>query len=335
MRPGWLAVALVCASVTGCDDGSGSMDGMGGRPAEGDVGDWPVPDAGPPTLRINHMQVRGSENSYHLPPDELAPVELQYRHPPFATQLGAQGLRLFDFDTAYNSAAAAVEVYAHDLGDEGTRCNFLLFCLDEMAAWSDANPNHAPVFVLIESNVAQDLQNGLQYLQRNIRSALGRERLYIPADLQGRHANVRDAVLADGWPTIDRLRGHFIFVLHDRDRARAGYQRGMTLVADPERLLFMLADTPEDPWAAFFSFDVIDDEATVSSLVAQGFLVRTIVDDPVNRERAITLGVHLLSSRYPDENLPRGALGGWPVACNPVTAPEGCEPWMIEREDGP
>ncbi|MEZ4432432.1 MAG: Ca2+-dependent phosphoinositide-specific phospholipase C [bacterium] len=313
------------------------MDGMGGWPAEGDSGDWPVPDSGPPTLLIHHMQVRGSENSYHLAPDERAPVELQYSHPPFATQLGAQGLRLFDFDTAYNSAAAAVEVYAHDLGDEGTRCHFIGFCLLEMAAWSDANPHHAPVFVLIESNVAQDLQNGLQYLQRDIRSTLGRERLYIPLDLQGRHASVRDAVLADGLAADRHAARCFIFVLHDRDRARAEAPPArMTLVADPERLLFMLADTPEDEWAAFFSFDVIDDEATVSSLIAQGFLVRTIVDDPIQPGAGDRARGASAEQPIPEvEPAPGSALGGWPVACNPVTAPAGCEPWMIEPEDGP
>jgi len=143
-----------------------------------------TPDAD--EVRLNHIQVIGSHNSYHLKPraeifdalTALAPElasEIEYSHKPLAEQLGTYGIRQFEIDvfadpdggrfanyaahTLVGLEAASGDPLLDEPGfkvmhtqdfDYATTCVTLINCLSEIQDWSAANPNHLPIMVMIE-----------------------------------------------------------------------------------------------------------------------------------------------------------------------------------------
>lgn len=138
-------------------------------------------------LRINHMQVVGSHNSYHVQPTP-AVFELlaafarplaeafEYTHVPLQEQFADQGVRQIELDIFYDPdgglyelpiglqlafGEAAMPIPGMDLPgykvlhvqeiDFETNCKTLIECLVEVKEWSDAHPHHVPIMILIEA----------------------------------------------------------------------------------------------------------------------------------------------------------------------------------------
>lgn len=138
-------------------------------------------------LRLNHVQVLGSHNSYkRLPADELITLldsyregwadDISYEHRPLAEQLDVLGLRQFELDVfadpqggLYAEPAGGVLIddpelaqnravmqapglkvlHSQDL-DYRSTCLTLITCLTEIRDWSVQNPSHLPIMILLE-----------------------------------------------------------------------------------------------------------------------------------------------------------------------------------------
>jgi hypothetical protein len=138
-------------------------------------------------LRLNHFQVIGTHNSYHVEPrpslmerllralPSLA-IGLQYSHVPLPQQFTEQGVRQIELDVFADPAgglfahraglvwigedpmAPVPELYepgfkvlhVQDVDFEST-CWTLVSCLQEVKRWSDAHPRHMPIMILIEA----------------------------------------------------------------------------------------------------------------------------------------------------------------------------------------
>jgi len=135
---------------------------------------------------MNHVQVIGSHNSFHLLPDptlfdgivavsaELG-RDIEYSHRTLTEQLAEFGIRQFELDVFAdpdgglyaNRAANAVVGLPIESGepsldepgfkvmhtqdfDYESNCLTLVSCLGEIETWSAANPNHLPIVVLLE-----------------------------------------------------------------------------------------------------------------------------------------------------------------------------------------
>lgn len=357
MRTG--VMTLMVLTLTGCvADEGGPMDymdphgdaGMG----QADVGSWDAmvaADGGPredlsmsdrdlgviepplegagEDLRFNSLQLRGSDNSYHLTPVGGEGLEqVAYDHRPLDEQLREQGIRHIDLDAARGNVDPIEVFVGREYIYSRSLCTALEECLQQLGEWSDEHPEHTPVVVSIGPDSTDTLDPFLRDVEVLIEERIGRRRVFAPRDLRGQHATLSDALAADGWPTLAELRGRFIFVLTARGQTRALYREGGgTLTPDTERLMFTLGDSLEDAEGIFFEYAEITAEQVdeVHALVAARRVVRTFVDDADNFDRAMEVGAHFLSTRFPDENLPREALEGWPIACNPATAPDDCE----------
>ncbi len=174
--PGLRAGLALLAAVllqTGCGDSS--------SPAEPTA--YPRDDV----LRLNHLQVVGSHNSYHIRPREplfsaiaaLVPPladAWEYTHLPLDEQFSEQGVRQIELDIFADPEGgryanrAAVELltgdgasglseldepglkvlHVQDLDFEST-CLTLIHCLETIRDWSLDHPDHAPLLVLIEA----------------------------------------------------------------------------------------------------------------------------------------------------------------------------------------
>jgi hypothetical protein len=350
-------------------------------------------------VHLNQVQVLGSHNSYHIEPvpsliglylifDDSA-FELRYTHRPLDQQFGELGVRQIELDVFADPDGG---LYADPVGlrfrdgfdipvpsipelvppgnkvlhiqdlDWDTTCQFFVECLGVVKAWSDANPGHLPILVLVEAKdeIAPD-PLGLGFaipiefegpefdtLDAEIRSVFPPGQLITPDDVRGSFGSLRDAVLTRGWPSLGDSRGKVLFALDNFDK-RFIYQDGHPSLEG--RVMFVDAvpdgEDPEDA-AAFVKVNgPLGNEARIQDLVAQGFIVRTrsdagtveaLTDDPTRREAALGSGAQYVSTDY-EEPDPRPEFNdfvvsipdGEPGRCNPVNAPAGCRNFALER----
>lgn len=342
-------------------------------------------------LRLDEIQVIGSHNSYHRRPHEplfstlasfipLIGTAWDYEHPPLDLQFGVEGVRQIELDVfadpeggryASRLGPAAVGLptasgvpaldqpgmkvlHVQDLDFE-TTCYTLRACLETVVAWSDANPRHLPILILLElkdERVEPDFgwvvpipfgPEEMDDLDAEIRAVVPRHKLVTPDDVRGRRATLDEAIRRDGWPALGRLRGTLLFAMDNGGSKRAIYTDGRPSAEG--RVLFPNA-VEGAPDAAFIKLnDPIGDFARIQAAVAAGYLVRTRADadtvearlgDTGPRDAALASGAQFVSTDYPEPD-PRFGTGyevsfpGETVArCNPVSAPRGCAAVWLE-----
>lgn len=316
-------------------------------------------------VRLNEMQVIGSHNSYHIEPPLLAPFvdQLAYTHVPLPEQFSTQGVRQIELDIFTDPAGdlwrplgvPGYKVLHIEQIDEMATCETLVACLSEVKAWSDDHDQHMPIAILLEAKDTIDIATPpnplpigpaeLDALDDEILSVFPQNQVVTPDDVRGSHATLEDAILTDGWPEIDDLRGKVMFLLDNkRDEYRLGHPS----------LEGRVAFTPSfagQPDAAFVKRNdpLGANLAEIQNLVAAGYVVRTRADEPVfhaqnndttMRDAALASGAQWVSTDFPVPGIAarwNGSTyaaqipGGAPARCNPVNAPPGCENTDIEN----
>ena len=373
------ALAVAAALAGGCGDSS-SSDG-GAYPRDG-------------ALRLNQVQVLGSHNSYHVQPrpelfslllafSEPLARSFEYTHLPLEVQFATQGIRQIELDVFADpngglyanragqraatgdgaSGVAALSepglkvLHVQDIDFE-TTCFTLVECLTNVRRWSDANPGHVPLTILIEAKddpIPDPVNLGfvtplpfdgaqLDTLDAEIRSVFPPEKLITPDDVRGERDTLEQAVLEDGWPTLGESRGKILFALDNGGDKKAAYTAGHPSLRG--RVLFTSAEPGEDEAGFVKLNDPIGDGARIRELVAQGFIVRTRADadtlearsgDTAMRDAALASGAQFVSTDYPVPNPDFGTgyfveiPGGTPARCNPVSAPADCTSLDVEN----
>jgi hypothetical protein len=299
---------------------------------------------------------------------------LEYGHPPLGEQLD-RGLRKLELDVFYDpeggryasprGLAREVEesvaalpafdpeglleepgfkvLHVQDI-DFRSNCLTLRVCLEQLVSWSDGHSGHLPVAITMNTKdgTIEGTSEPLPFsvaafaaLDQEILEVMTRGRLIVPDDVRGDHPDVRHAVLAGGWPTVDEARGRFLFVLDEGGEKRDRYLGE----SDPPlqgKVLFANLP-PEHRGAAFLIINnPIRDAERIRELVEQGFLVRTRADADTRearsgsterREAAFASGAQFVSTDYyiadpAFENDYRVELpGGGAARCNPVRQP--------------
>lgn len=308
----------------------------------------PNPHGMDDALRVNHVQLRATHNSYHTRPDPVFHPSHAYEMPPLEEQAALHGIRGFELDLHWNTEDGVFDVFHLPAIDAGTTCQRLTDCLGALRRWSVANPWHAPLIVWMEPK--DDLDNGalahgpidssFEALDAEILSVWPREALLTPDDLRGDADDLPTAIADHGWPTLAEARGKLIVALLDSGEHRDGYTAGNPTLAG--RILFADTSTPTDPWAAMVK-DGSPEEVT--AWAEQGFLVVANVDgvepsaaeNTARRDTYLAAGLHAAASDFPgasDEEAYTFELpGGAKAVCNPISAPEACTPADIEDPD--
>lgn len=343
-------------------------------------------------VHLNQIQMVGSHNSYHLLPSPRevnlrnsfigdADQGLEYRHAPLPVQFQSQKVRQIELDVFLDAAggkyakpllrsAAGVGAYNPVMNQPGIKvlhvqdvdyastCLTLNACLTQVKGWSDANPLHAPIAILIELkdddvpfpgftfvhpepfNVA-----AMDTLDAEIRSVMGPDDLITPDDIRGAHPTLSEAVTTDGWPTLGASRGKIMFLMDNAGSYRTRYLNGHPNLEG--RVMFTNA-TAGAPDAAFVQHNNASDVALIQDLVQQGYVVRTRADSDTNearvndttkRDNAFLSGAQWVSTDYP---VPGWAIGftspyfaeipgGTVARCNPVNAPKSCVSAEIDK----
>lgn len=279
-------------------------------------------------LPINQIQVIGSHNSYKqaINPalfnviklqDSAAANSLDYEHIPMPEQLD-MGLRNLEIDVyadekggKYANPRGFEQVKgqpAFDKDGEMNKPGFKVFhvpdldfrssaltfvdALQQLKKWSDANPNHTPVFITLEAKDDSIKRKGFTQpevftsktfdeLDAVIIQNLGKEHILSPDDVRGKYKTLEEAVLAKNWPKLSQAKGKFLFVLDAKDRKRATYIQGHPSLKG--RVLFANAE-PGTPEAGCMIRNNPKDEQ-IPELVKKGYLIRTRADSDTRQAR--------------------------------------------------
>jgi hypothetical protein len=111
--------------------------------------------------------------------------------------------------------------------DFRSHCPTLVGCLETIRKWSRAHPRHLPIYIQIETKTAREqpgyvkteacTKAALHLLDAEIRSVFAAGEVVTPDDVRGAHNTLVEAVLRDGWPTLDRARGKVVFAFNQEN----------------------------------------------------------------------------------------------------------------------
>lgn len=220
----------------------------------------------------------------------------------------------FDFDEAMSKPGMKI---LHSPGfDYATTVPTLVSALAQIKEWSDLNPNHLPILVLIE--LKQDVTGPagvkpvpfdaelLDAVDQEIRSVIPPSSMLLPDDIRGNRATLRDAVLETGWPSLGQVRGKLLFALDNEGPLMEKY-----LEEHPglEGRVMFASVSESHPAAAWMKInDPVRDFDRIVAMVQKGFLVRTRADsetkqaranDTAQRDKAFSSGAQFISTDYP------------------------------------
>ena len=290
------------------------------------------PSSANDTLRLHQIQVIGSHNSYKQAIDSslLQVLEqanpatarsLDYSHIPIADQLSL-GLSNLEFDVyadtqggkyaqpqglewtgdstsaqSYDPEGAMQQpgfkvLHVQDI-DFRSQCYTFEQCLQELKSWSEAHPDHLPVFVTMNAKDQPVDRPGfvvpeaftaavLDQLDEVVRKTLGPENLITPDQVRGSYETLESAALQGNWPTLQEARGKFLFILDETGEKREAYLQGHPSLKG--RTLFANAEPGTSEAAFLIMNDPINDLKAIQDLVKKGYLVRTRAD--ANTEQA-------------------------------------------------
>lgn len=337
-------------------------------------------------IRLNQIQVIGTHNSYKLDlSDEVVAIletnspgaseSIRYGHQSLTHQLENAGVRKFELDVFADTvgglyANPKLAEFTGDLSfsnlnemmqpgfkvlhvqdiDYRSTCLTFRACLSEIKIWSSLNPNHIPVFIMIEAKDGKPQDNSifsftepihintelLYKLENEILEVFDRGQILVPDDVRGEFTTLEESILKQGWPTLDSVRGKVFFALDNTGIHRDYYLSESETLAN--RILFVSSE-PGHPSAAFIKMnDALSDEMLIRERVSMGYLVRTRSDIPMyeaatgdttRRNAAFRSGAQFISTDFPEPALDNGFYvtfneNGVSIRCNPVSQDIEC-----------
>lgn len=190
-----------------------------------------------------------------------------------------------------------------------TSCYDFALTLKEISMWSDNNPNHLPVTIIIEPKETflpmKDLKAlNLEYAKdfdAILREGLG-DKLFTPADMLRDYESFGAMRAADDWCRVDDMLGKVLILLHDCNTTEKYIELDESLKS--QAMFPMLR--PEDTNRDCASFLLINkpDECEIIYIEQQNFVVRTRADKftevtEERRKNAFACGAQIISTDYP------------------------------------
>ena len=290
--------------------------------------DEPAPAPSLEEIRLNHLTMKGTHNSYHVktPGVSILDPENNYTHAELDVQADRLGVRQFELDVHY-IPGIGLRVY-HTTLDPSTNCEGFTGCMNILLNWSIEHPQHAPLWIFVEPKnlpVVVDELNILEMIQDEIAATWPSNKTITPTDVQGDSPDLRTAITTEGWPALEESRGKTLFVLLDKTEIRDLYiERNPTL---ENQTMFAIVDENHS-LASIISF--VNPEThgdRLQNASDLGFMVRTRPDEATHEAReanysrfqlALGTGANFITTDFPGNDqeanyaiwLPKG-----PVMC--------------------
>lgn len=316
-----------------------------------------IPEAEMTQLRARSTRAATVLDYSHRPlteelDDGARQLELDVYYDPsggrFADPLGPRmlGQRLDDA-AAQELAKPGFKVLHIPDFDFRATCTRFVACLQSIKTWSKAHPEHVPILILINAKddtplgtsgaaIAKFDAAAFDALDAEVASVFSDQDLITPDQVQGKHATLREAVLAGGWPKLGKARGRIFFALDEAPDKVAMY-RGNRRSLEGRRMFVNIDES--SPAAAYITLnEPLQDAKRIRAAVEAGFIVRTRADADTlearegkteRRETALASGAQYVSTDYmqPDPRFPAYSVrlpNGATTVCNPVRAQKQC-----------
>lgn len=197
--------------------------------------------------------------------------------------------------------------------DMTSTCYNFELALEEIRMWSDANPRHLPLTIIVEPKELFLLENGMRFfnleyaneLDRLVREAFG-DNLITPAEMMGEHSSLKEMREADDWMTLEECAGRVAVFFHDTDLVTEKYiAQDETIRSRSMFPMLRYADRDKSYASVLIVNKPKDIEKYSQELVYdKNLIVRTMVDsygsyNEDNRRKALRSGAQILSTDYP------------------------------------
>ncbi|AXK32200.1 hypothetical protein DVA86_05565 [Streptomyces armeniacus] len=243
--------------------------------------------------------------------------------------------------------------------DYQTSCVTLKGCLTQVKEWSDRQPGHVTVPILLElkqTDPRLEERGGaksppwdtamLDALDAEIRTVFPDEDTVTADDIRREGQTLEQSVLEHGWPKVSESRGKAMFLMDNDDQKLQDAYRAGGRESLQGRVLF----TDSEPGRPDAAFTKVNDptganKAVIQDLVKRGYYVRTRSDVPLDQASsgdtrmltdALESGAQMVSTDFPVPGLAArygsdyvAELPGGEdvVRCNPVTVRKAQCPW--------
>jgi hypothetical protein len=159
--------------------------------------------------------------------------------------------------------------------------------LQNIKGWSDQNPDHIPL--IITMNVKDEVidrenfivplpftRNALDSVDMEILETIGWDKLITPDEVRGNYSELEEAILLNGWPLLEDVRGKILFILDAGQQINANYIEDHPSLKNRVMFVNVEEGNPEAAFRIlnnpFVSF------SKIQNLVSKGYMVRTRAD---------------------------------------------------------
>ena len=237
-----------------------------------------------------------------------SPIAYSYYFSSLTDQLnsGIRSLEL-DFLPHYNGF---FECTHHAYMDTASNSPDLKLAFREIAMWSENNPNHLPITILLESKKwyipllgKNPTEKSLKELDNIIKLEL-KDSLMTPSDMLNGYSNFEEMRNADAYPTLDKMLGKVIVILHPSNISQVYYD--MHKDTNLENSAMFLAESNND-LSRYSCFALCNDPTNtkeMNRLYEENYFIRTRIDSyphysEENHNSAINSPANILSTDYP------------------------------------
>ena len=294
----------------------------------------------------------------------LDPREIDYGHLPFDEQMNNYPVRGLELDI-YNDPVGGVFytrkinefVHLNDTSfapelllpgfkmlhikdaDYNSTYNTFKLGLQAIKKWSDAHPNHLPLFINIETKEDAPSQNATlasigfkpavpfdhtspDALDNEIKSVFGPnlDQVLTPDRIRNGLPNLIDVVQQHKWPKLGQCRGKVVFIMEGNCvpyyLARFPHLKDTTRHGGCAVFIYAAKGSPE---AAFLEYnDAKSSQSAITQSVREGYIIRTRSDagtiearagDYSSMNAAFASGANIISTDYYKAD-PRGSIPG-------------------------
>lgn len=283
-------------------------------------------------VKINEISCIGTHNSYQLASvpsycklmEDISVVTfglVSAEKPKFNSEtlteqfnVGVRSIEL-DIETVVSDGEISFVCNHSPVFDMTTTCYNFELALKEIAMWSDANPNHIPITIIIEPKTVFLPDGNMKYMNIEyinafdslLRNVLG-SRLMTPADAMGDYASLKEMREADAWPTLKDAAGKILVLLHDTT-VTDKYIKQDESIKTQAMFPMLRYDDIDKTYASFIIMNEPDDAKKHCEEVIgdRKLIVRTRADtfddiDEATVAQAIASGAQIVSTDYPPKS---------------------------------
>ncbi len=224
--------------------------------------------------------------------------------------LGIRSIEL-DIETVVKDDTVSFVCTHEPVFDTTSHCYALELALEELKLWSDANPNHLPVTVIIEPKKAFIPEENMRYFTCEYANLLGElaeeifgEALLTPADMLRDHNSFGEMRAADDWLTLDETKGKIMLLLHETSVTEDYIKQDSSVKSQVMFPMLRYGDADRDCASFLIINKARDIKEQAAEVLGKNLIIRTRSDNFGSYKEessaiALASGAQIVSTDYP------------------------------------